>query len=153
MFNRRATNEVILKILTDLGITLTTEDLKNHLIHCMINKEHHPNLKKGMYNDVVYLIFLDSKLMKIGKVGGGTRCIKVRCNDYRSKGDPLGRKILKYIEEGYNVDIWALTMKQPNISMYGIDNIQPCIGPSFEKELINRARNIGYTLDWNANNG
>ena len=91
--------------------------------------------------------------MKIGKVGGGNRCMMKRVYDYRSIGDNVGRKILDSIDNGHNIDIWALyPPAEQAINVYGFGTI-PTIMPSLEKMILANAEKIGLELEWNSNKG
>ena len=131
--------------------SLSKEQIGDVLL-CVWNTDHHRSLKTGKYKDATYFIFENDILGKIGKVGGGTRCMKKRANDYRSKGDPLGRKILESIKKGNEIIIWCLSMPEKLHEVYGV-KIPGIFGPQLEKHLIDKALKAGMELKWNKNKG
>ena len=108
---KKATPKVFEGLLINLGFNSDSIPRKSSM-HCATTTiegrlDHHPELKAGIYTDALYFIFKNGIPMKIGKVGGGNRCMKNRCNDYRSIGDNIGREILDSIDNRHHIDIWA----------------------------------------------
>lgn len=110
------------------------------------------NIKIGQYTDCVYFIFRDQILMKIGKVGGGARCVCKRVSDYRST-DPTGLKIKQAIKQGRDVQILALCFTNQVKSVYGVPTEGGVVGPKLEKALLERAAEFKTNLEWNSNKG
>jgi len=113
-------------------------------------------LPKGSVKDCVYFLFHDTSLMKIGKVGGGDRCVRQRALDYRSVdwrseretitdkiNEALKEPVIKLIHM-YYIDFKKII--EPVI--YGMKTT-PVYGPILEKKLISKAYDIGYKLPWN----
>tara|TARA_B100000287_G_scaffold332540_1_gene317577 strand:+ start:222 stop:701 length:480 start_codon:yes stop_codon:yes gene_type:complete len=153
---KKATQEVFEALLTNLSFD-TNLITKNSSMHCASTVEgylkHNPELKAGMYKDAVYFIFRNGIPMKIGKVGGGNRCMKIRCNDYRSIGDAVGRKILDSMDNGDHIDIWALyPPTEIAMNVYGFGVILTMM-PQVEKLALTNADKIGLPLEWNSNKG
>ena len=111
-------------------------------------------IKDGSIRDCVYFIFHDTKLMKIGKVGGGNRCLRHRAADYRSD-DHIAEKIKNALREPEKKLVHMYYIEPPKISQtyYGITNLYPVIGPVLEKRLIETAITMNYELPWNSNKG
>jgi len=153
---KKVTPEVVKRLLINLGFDNDSIFKKSPMRCAYTTKgrlKHHSKLKAGMYKDALYFIFRNGIPMKIGKVGGGNRCMKNRCNDYSSKSDPVGKKILESIGNGHNIDIWSLyppTKKARKV--YGFWVI-PTIMPSLEKKILANAEEIGLELEWNLNKG
>ena len=107
-------------------------------------------LPKGSVRDCVYFLFHDTSLMKIGKVGGGRRCVRDRAQDYRS-GDNIAFKIQDALKESITklIHMYYLDFdNEEHMEVFGIP-IEPVYGPSLEKKLITTAHDIGYKLPWN----
>lgn len=120
----------------------------------MFNLVSPSEVKKGSVKDCVYFIFHDTQLMKIGKVGGGSRCVRARASDYRSY-DPTGEKISSALNEPINklVHMYYIDFKRVDMNVYGIKDLEPVLGPSLEKKLIVEAFSRGVPLPWNKNKG
>ena len=139
-------------ILSNLGL----KNYENHLFKVASSYGDglmkNPRLKKGLFKDCVYFVFVNNELFKIGKVGGGSRCLDGRVNDYRSK-DPLGVLIKESIREGNNIQIFSLDFPPIEEEYFGIKIEGSVKGPVLEKELIEKAIELGYPLPWNKNKG
>ena len=153
---KKAIPKVFEGLLTNLGFDNDSIPKKSSM-HCATTikgrLDHNPELKAGVYKDALYFIFRNGIPMKIGKVGGGNRCMMKRVYDYRSIGDNVGRKILDSIDNGHNIDICALyPPAEQAINVYGFGTI-PTIMPSLEKMILANAEKIGLELEWNSNKG
>ena len=153
---KKATPKVFEGLLINLGFNSDSIPRKSSM-HCATTTEgrldHHPELKAGIYTDALYFIFKNGIPMKIGKVGGGNRCMKNRCNDYRSIGDNIGREILDSIDNGHHIDIWALYPPANfAVEIYG-HWIIPTVMAKLEKMILANAQKIGLKLEWNSNKG
>lgn len=111
-----------------------------------------PTVKMGQHRDCTYFIFQDETLMKIGKVGGGTRCISKRVSDYRST-DPTGLLIKESINNNKHVSILALCFEAKVEKVHGVLTEGAVVGPKLEKALIEKAAELGMNLKWNSNRG
>ncbi len=153
---KKVTPEVVKRLLANLGFDDDSIPKKSSM-HCATTVkgylEHNPELKAGIHTDALYFIFKNGIPMKIGKVGGGKRCMKSRCNDYRSVGDNVGREILDSIDNGHHIDIWALYPPTKSaIEIYG-HWVMPTVMASLEKKILANAEEIGLELEWNLNKG
>lgn len=110
------------------------------------------DIRMKQHTDCTYFIFRDQILMKIGKVGGGTRCISKRISDYRST-DPTGLKIKQAIQEGADVKILAICFEKGVESLYGVLTEGGVKGPKLEKALLENAAELQINLEWNSNRG
>jgi hypothetical protein len=111
-----------------------------------------PKLKEGKFKDSVYFIFVDMKLHKIGKVGGGNRCLRRRMLDYRST-DPTGMALKSAIKDNREVFIVALNFKSKVKKIFGVETDGVIQGPSLEKALLKRAYDLNIPLPLNKNRG
>ena len=111
-----------------------------------------PDLKLGQFTDSTYFIFENNILAKIGKVGGGSRCLCKRIYDYRSK-DPTGILISESIKKGNTVVILAINFAPTPEKIYGVLTEGSVKGPKLEKALLEIARNLNMDLKWNKNKG
>jgi len=111
-----------------------------------------PDLKVGQFTDSTYFIFENNILAKIGKVGGGSRCLCKRIYDYRSY-DPTGVLITESIKKGNTVCILAINFKSEPEEIYGVLTEGSVRGPKLEKSLLERARSLNIDLKWNKNKG
>jgi len=109
-------------------------------------------LTMGQYDDCTYFIFKNQTLMKIGKVGGGVRCMSKRISDYRSS-DPIGLKIKQAIQQGADVKILAINFNNQKENLYGVLTEGGVKGPKLEKALIEKANQMQVQLQWNNNKG
>ena len=139
-------------ILSNLGL----KNYENHLFAAAASDGYelmkNPRLKKGQFTDCVYFVFVNNELFKIGKVGGGSRCMDGRVNDYRST-DPLGVLIKESIREGNDIQIFFIDFPPIEEEHFGIKTKGSVKGPVLEKELIEKAIELGYPLPWNKNKG
>jgi len=110
------------------------------------------DIKLGAITDCTYFIYENYQLRKIGKVGGGTRCLRNRLTDYRST-DPIGVKITQSILKKNKVHILAIPFPTTAETMYGVLTEGSVRGPKLEKALLERAITMGITLQWNNNRG
>ena len=106
----------------------------------------------GKHTDCVYFILENFYLKKIGKVGGGSRCMRKRLLDYRST-DATGLKINESIKNNNRIDIIALSFPSQISEVCGIEVDSNLKGAGLEKKLIPKAKKLGYGLEWNRNNG
>jgi len=140
------------QILYSLGL----KDFTNYLFKAAasngIELLRNPLLKLGQFKDCVYFIFVNNKLFKIGKIGGGSRCLYGRVNDYRSN-DPTGLLIKESIKERNNIQILSLNFPSIEEEYFGIKTKGSVKGPGLEKVLIEKAIELGYSLLWNKNKG
>ena len=141
-----------LSILANLGLSGFEENIFEAATTVDGELKRNPKLKLGLYNDTTYFIFLDSKLMKIGKVGGGSRCLYMRVCDYRSY-DPTGMKISDAIRNGGEVKILAIVFETKKEEIFGIMTEGAVRGPKLEKALMIKAEELGISLEWNVNKG
>jgi hypothetical protein len=109
-------------------------------------------IKKGTITDCTYFIYENHQLRKIGKVGGGSRCLYNRLSDYRST-DPTGIKIKQSILQKNKIHILAIPFATTAEKMYGVITEGSVKGPKLEKALLERAISIGVELRWNNNRG
>ena len=114
--------------------------------------EINSKLKSGMVRDCVYFIFYNNIIQKIGKVGGGNRCLHSRLLDYRSK-DPTGIAIKEAISKNIVVTIVALGFEFEKQIEFGVEIEGVVRGPMLEKELIKKAAEIRMDLPLNKNKG
>ena len=110
------------------------------------------DIKWGAITDCTYFIYENYQLRKIGKVGGGSRCLRKRLADYRST-DATGIKITQSISKKRKVHILAIPFATTAEKMYGIPTEGSVKGPKLEKALLERANSIGINLQWNNNKG
>lgn len=110
------------------------------------------DVKWGAITDCTYFIYENYKLRKIGKVGGGDRCLRRRLADYRST-DPTGVKIAQSILKKRKVHILAIPFTSTTEKMYGVLTEGSVKGPKLEKALLEKANSIGINLQWNNNRG
>ena len=141
-----------LSILADIGLSGFEESIFVAATTANGELTRNPKLKLGLYNDTTYFIFRDSKLMKIGKVGGGSRCLYRRISDYRSV-DPTGIKISNAIKSGSEVKILAIIFETKKEEIFGIMTEGAVRGPKLEKALMKKAEELGISLQWNTNKG
>jgi hypothetical protein len=147
--------DYFLNVMTKLG--LNPDQIKLKMIHCASSYSSNEleiinEVKKGTHPDVVYFIFENYDLSKIGKVGGGDRCLYKRLGDYRSR-DPIGIKIKNSIVKGHVINILALDVSFiPSVDIFG-KKVKGVYGPTLEKIIIPIAKQLGYSLKWNKNNG
>jgi hypothetical protein len=110
------------------------------------------DVKWGAITDCTYFIYENYQLRKIGKVGGGNRCLRRRLADYRST-DATGIKIAQSISKKRKVHILAIPFATTAEKMYGILTEGSVKGPKLEKALLERAISMGINLQWNNNRG
>ena len=100
--------------LQKLGLDTDSIKKKKSFFHAAMSNsvelEKNSKLKKGMIRDCVYFIFFNDIIQKIGKVGGGNRCLYKRILDYRSN-DPTGKAIKEAISKNIFVNIITLEFK------------------------------------------
>jgi len=139
---------------TDINITREMIKRNTNRRFRMFNLVHKDEVRGGSVKDCVYFIFRDTRLMKIGKVGGGKRCVRARASDYRSR-DSTAKKISSALNEPINklVHMYYIDFTKVDMNVYGIKDLEPVLGPSLEKRLISKAQSIGLTLPWNKNKG
>jgi hypothetical protein len=144
----------ILTTLIDLG--LNKHEVTSQLYKAAVTNEGklqiNSKLKLKEVKDCVYFIFCDDELVKIGKVGGGSRCLRQRLYDYRSQ-DPTGIKIKDAISQNQKVRIVSLNFHSECETIYGVKIEGSVKGPKLEKALIENALNKSYSLKWNKNKG
>ena len=145
-------NKKFLNTLYDLGLKEFENNISPIAVSCEGELKINPKLKAGSMKDCVYFIFRNYILDKIGKVGGGGRCMRMRALDYRST-DPTGVKIKQAIGNGEKIHIIAIYFEEKIDSVFGINTEGASHGPKLEKALIPIARAKGYNLIWNKNNG
>ena len=75
-----------------------------------------------------------------------------RVLDYRST-DPVGVLIKESIKEGNDIQIFFIDFPPIEEEHFGIKTKGSVKGPLFEKELIEKAIELGYPLPWNKNKG
>ena len=142
--------------LQKLGLDIDSIKAKKELFPAAVSSQgeliRNPTLKPGMVRDCVYFIFFDGIIQKIGKVGGGHRCLHNRISDYRST-DPTGKAIKEAISKDIVVNIVALEFKFEKQIEFGVEIEGVVRGPMLEKELIKRATKIGMNLPLNKNKG
>lgn len=140
------------KQLKRLGLTNYKDDIK--LVAQTQNGEFKKasNIKMRQYTDCTYFIFEDQTLMKIGKVGGGIRCISKRMSDYRST-DPTGLAIKQSIQQGKQITVLALCFRNQTKNVYGVLTEGGVVGPKLEKALLEKAAELQINLKWNSNRG
>jgi len=145
---------IIFTTLIDLG--LDKFELDNHLYKAAATEDNelkvNKKLKPKEVKDCVYFIFCDDELVKIGKVGGGDRCLRQRLFDYRSK-DPTGIKIKEAILKNKRIRIVSLNFQSKSEVVYGVEIESSTRGPKLEKALIEIALSKNYSLKWNKNKG
>ena len=110
------------------------------------------DVKWGAITDCTYFIYENYQLRKIGKVGGGNRCLRRRLADYRST-DATGVKIAQSIFKKRRVHILAIPFNNTTEKMYGVLTEGSVKGPKLEKALLEKANSIGINLQWNNNRG
>ena len=110
------------------------------------------DVKWGAITDCTYFIYENYQLRKIGKVGGGNRCLRRRLADYRST-DSTGVKIAQSILKKRRVHILAIPFSNTTEKMYGVLTEGSVKGPKLEKALLEKASSIGINLQWNNNRG
>jgi len=110
------------------------------------------DVKWGAITDCTYFIYENYQLRKIGKVGGGNRCLRRRLADYRST-DATGIKIAQSISKKRKVHILAIPFATTAEKMYGVLTEGSVKGPKLEKALLERAISMGINLQWNNNRG
>lgn len=138
--------------LSELGLKDYKQDLKVVATTQQGELKKSSDIKMKQHTDCTYFIFRDQILMKIGKVGGGTRCISKRISDYRST-DPTGLKIKQAIQEGADVKILAICFEKGVENLYGILTEGGVKGPKLEKALLEIAAELNINLEWNNNRG
>ena len=142
--------------LQKLGLDTDSIKKKKSFFHAAMSNsvelKKNSKLKKGMIRDCVYFIFFNDIIQKIGKVGGGNRCLYKRILDYRSN-DPTGKAIKEAISKNIFVNIIALEFKFEKQIEFGIEIEGVARGPMLEKELIKTAAKIGMHLPLNKNKG
>lgn len=145
-------NSKVLQQLYQLGLTDFEQTIKlvarSNEQQLLINDE----ITLGAITDCTYFIYENYELRKIGKVGGGSRCLRRRLLDYRST-DPTGIKIAQSISKKNKVHILAIPFGATAEKMYGVLTEGSVKGPKLEKALIERAISMGIELQWNKNKG
>jgi hypothetical protein len=111
-----------------------------------------PLLKLGQFKDCVYFIFVNNELVKIGKVGGGKRCLYNRVSDYRS-WDRIASNIRREIRNRKEIQILSLNFPSVVEEHFGVKTEGSTKGPNLEKALIENALELGYSLPWNKYKG
>ena len=143
----------ILKSLKQLGLkNISYNDLYCAAISRGKELAKNPSLKIGQFTDSTYFIFENNILAKIGKVGGGSRCLCKRVYDYRSN-DPTGILITESIKKGNTVSIFAINFESEPEEIYGVLTEGSIRGPKLEKSLLETARSLNIDLKWNKNKG
>ena len=142
----------MLQQLHQLGLTDFEQTIKlvarSNEEELLINKE----IRLGVVTDCTYFIYENYELRKIGKVGGGSRCLRRRLSDYRST-DPTGIKIAQSISKKNEVHILAIPFNSTAEKMYGVLTEGSVKGPKLEKALLEKAISMGIDLQWNNNRG
>tara|TARA_R110000803_G_C11734739_1_gene290147 strand:- start:44 stop:502 length:459 start_codon:yes stop_codon:yes gene_type:complete len=140
-------------VLAQLGL-ITNEKNNYYAAARSVNGKLTKNLDLtiGKFVDSTYFIFENNILAKIGKVGGGSRCLCKRVYDYRSN-DPTGVLISESIKEGNEIIILALNFTPEPEEIYGVLTEGSVRGPKLEKSLLEIARNLNINLKWNKNRG
>tara|TARA_Y100000592_G_scaffold99140_1_gene174177 strand:- start:52 stop:510 length:459 start_codon:yes stop_codon:yes gene_type:complete len=148
--------EFLYLTLQKLGLDIDSIKTKKELFPAAASIQgelrRNPKLKLGMIRDCVYFIFFNDIIQKIGKVGGGNRCLHKRILDYRSS-DPTGIAIKEAISKNMVVNIVALEFKFEKQIEFGVEIEGVVRGPMLEKELIKRAAKLGMNLPLNKNKG
>ena len=143
----------ILKSLKQLGLkNISYNDLYCAAISRGKELVKNPSLKIGQFTDSTYFIFENNILAKIGKVGGGSRCLYRRIYDYKSN-DPVGILITESIKKGNNVIIFAINFESEPEEIYGVLTEGSIRGPKLEKSLLETAKSLNIDLKWNKNKG
>tara|TARA_R100000951_G_scaffold35246_1_gene29812 strand:+ start:1871 stop:2332 length:462 start_codon:yes stop_codon:yes gene_type:complete len=144
----------IIDQLEQLGLNTNGDEFPYYVAARSSNGYLHKNidLTIGKFKDSTYFIFENNELLKIGKVGGGDRCLCKRVYDYRSK-DPTGVLISESIKEGNEIIILAINFTPEPEKIYGVLTEGSVRGPKLEKSLLEIARNLNINLKWNKNKG
>ena len=144
----------IISQLEQLGLIIDGDEFPYYFAACSSNGSLRKNidLKIGQFKDSTYFIFENNILAKIGKVGGGSRCLYKRVYDYRST-DPTGVSISESIKEGNEIIILAINFTSEPEKIYGVLTEGSVRGPKLEKSLLEIARNLNINLKWNKNKG